>query len=108
MKFSTIGLVFSAVASVGSAKQYYNRQIHKDKTGVLGPRAHYIYESPEDTVEDERRGPGLKGHSHGRRAEGENPDPPEMSSDEGDDDDGLDPETLFYEARDLDFFQEWD
>lgn len=115
MKSSAVTLVLAALVGSSSAKKYFNRQIYKDKTGVLGPRAHHIYESPDEEVEQEvikteRHGPGLKGHAHGRRTEGEIPLPPSFDEEEefhpGDDeDDGMDPETLFYEARDLDFMK---
>ncbi|CAB9518651.1 Glutathione-dependent formaldehyde-activating enzyme [Seminavis robusta] len=61
MKFQVGLILLTSLAAVGSAKEFFNREIYKDKTGLLGRRIHHTYEAPEDRDEDRRR--GLKGGS---------------------------------------------
>jgi len=116
------------------AKKYYNEQILKDKTGLLGHRVKsYIYESPEAEDATHNNGRHLKGSATAkrmRRTQEDVPDsfeeealgPSENSEDtavEGTDeitdevndvedgtDDGIDEDDLqFYQAESLDFFK---
>ncbi|CAB9527105.1 Secreted [Seminavis robusta] len=99
MKFQVGLILLTSLAAVGSAKEFFNREIYKDKTGLLGRRIHHTYEAPEDRDEDRRR--GLKGGS--RKLSGEGTVPP---LEEVDDDAFVEyePQT-FYTAETLDFFR---
>ena len=104
MNLSIASLILTTLISSSAAKRYFNSAIYRDKTGVFGRRASYIYENPDEDDEEVEVKTGLKGNSHGRRTEGEIPAPPAF--DEIDDDDvAYDPETFFYEARNLDYFK---
>ena len=85
MKFAAFGLAAISLLHGASAKKYYNREIEQDKTGLLGRKAHHIYESAvEDPHETNvpNEGRGLKGKVHGRRVEGEVPMPPPADDDD--------------------------
>ncbi|CAB9525991.1 Secreted [Seminavis robusta] len=101
MKLCSIGLLV-AIASHGTlAKKYYNRQIANDRTGLLGPRSHHIYESQDEEEEDGNDIRNLRGNQ-ARRTEGETGLPPFADDDYEAPSGG---NGQFYTAESLDFFK---
>ncbi|CAB9527917.1 Secreted [Seminavis robusta] len=105
MKLCCIGLLVAATIHDTVAKKYYNHQIAKDRTGLLGPRSHHIYESQEDEEDDGNDVRKLRGYQV-RRTEGET-GLPSFPDDDEEPSGGNGEESFlqFYTAESLDFFK---
>ncbi|CAB9510457.1 Secreted [Seminavis robusta] len=97
MKLCSIGLLVVVAIHGTFAKKYYNPQIAEDRTGLLGPSSHHIYESQDDVEED---GNDAR-ENHVRRTEGE-PELPSFANDHEEEEESSD---QFYTAESLDFFK---